>query len=102
MALQINSHFNDEIRKWDIVLDGEVDVFTAPELRVALNNNFSEKAEDMLLHLDHLNYIDSTGLGVMIGAYARMKEKGKKITLLNPRENIEKLLCITSLDKIFL
>ncbi|MEA4987423.1 MAG: STAS domain-containing protein [Anaerovorax sp.] len=102
MALQIDSHFNEEIKKWEIVLYGEVDILTAPDLRAALDNNFLENAEDMLLHLDHLNYIDSTGLGVMIGAYARMQEKGKKITLLNPRENIEKLLCITSLDKIFL
>ncbi|WP_324825660.1 STAS domain-containing protein [Sinanaerobacter sp. ZZT-01] len=102
MALQIDSHFNEKAKKWDIVLYGEVDVLTAPDLRATLNTNFSKNEEDMLLHLDHLNYIDSTGLGVMIGAYTRMQEKGKKLTLLNPRENIEKLLCITSLDKIFL
>lgn len=102
MALQIDSHFDEKTKKWDIVLYGEVDILTAPDLRAALDNNFLENAEDMLLHLDRLNYIDSTGLGVMIGAYARMQEKGKKITLLNPKENIEKLLRITSLDKIFL
>ncbi len=102
MALQIDSHFNEKIKKWDIILYGEVDIFTAPDLRGVLELNFSENAQDMLLHLEHLNYIDSTGLGVLIGAYTKMQEKGKKITLLNPRENIEKLLCITSLDKIFL
>ncbi|MBR4075177.1 MAG: STAS domain-containing protein, partial [Firmicutes bacterium] len=49
-----------------------------------------------------LSYIDSTGLGVIIGAYGRMKEQGVSVKLLNPAKNVEKLLKITSLDRIFL
>lgn len=100
MSLLIQSKFNDELEKWDLVAMGEVDISTASQLRNILDGAYQEKKADILLHLDELNYIDSTGLGVIIGAYGRMQENRNKITLLNPKENIKKLLNITCLDSI--
>ena len=100
MSLMMQSNFNEEIEKWDLVAEGEVDISTAPQLRAILDNAYQEKQADINLHLDELSYIDSTGLGVIIGAYGRMQENHNKITILNPKENIRKLLSITSLDKI--
>lgn len=100
MSLQIKSRFNDEIKKWDLVATGEVDISTASQLRKTLDEAYNEKKADILIHLEELNYIDSTGLGVLIGAYGRMQENKNKITLLNPKGNIKKLLNITNLDSI--
>lgn len=101
MSLQVQSRFNNELDQWDLTARGEVDITTAPQLREYLDGAYQEKKADILLHLDELNYIDSTGLGVIIGAYGRMQETENRITLLNPKDNIKKLLSITSLDKIF-
>lgn len=100
MSLKIQSRFNEETGKWDLIAIGEVDISTASQLRNLLDNAYQEKRADILLYLDELSYIDSTGLGVIIGAYGRMQENKNKITLLNPKDNIKKLLSITNLDRI--
>jgi len=100
MSLQIQSKFNEELEKWDIIAIGEVDISTAPKLRETLDDAYQEKMADIQIYLDDLNYIDSTGLGVIIGAYGRMQQSKNKIILLNPKDNIKRLLNITSLDRI--
>lgn len=100
MSLQMESKYNEDLNKWDLTAKGEIDISTAPQFRETLNNVYQEKEVDILLHLDELSYIDSTGLGVIIGAYGRMKKNENRIILLNPRDNIKKLLNITSLDRI--
>lgn len=100
MSLQIQSKYNEELEKWDLIAIGEVDISTAPKLRETLDNAYQEKKADIQIYLDELNYIDSTGLGVIIGAYGRMQQNKNKITLLNPKANIKRLLNITSLDRI--
>lgn len=101
MALTMTCGFDEASKKWNIKLEGEVDVATATELRALLTKKYEEMPADFALDLSDLCYIDSTGLGVLIGAYGRMKEKGNVIRIEHPRENIAKLLRITSLDKIF-
>lgn len=100
MSLQIQSSFNKELDQWELTAKGEVDISTAPQLREFLDGAYREIKADILLHLDELNYIDSTGLGVIIGAFGRMQENKNRITLINPKDNIKKLLNITSLDRI--
>jgi len=100
MSLQMQSNYNKEQDRWELIAVGEVDISTAPKLREYLDGAYKEKKADILLLLDDLTYIDSTGLGVIIGAYGRMQETENRITLVNPKENIQKLLSITSLDRI--
>lgn len=100
MSLQMQSSYNNKLEQWELTAKGEVDISTAPKLREYLDGAYQEKKADILLHLDELNYIDSTGLGVIIGAFGRMQESENRIKLINPRENIKKLLSITSLDRI--
>jgi len=100
MSLQLQSSYNNELEQWELTAKGEVDISTAPQLRKSLDGAYQEKKADILLLLDELNYIDSTGLGVIIGAFGRMQESENRIKLVNPRDNIKKLLSITSLDRI--
>lgn len=100
MSLIMQSIYNNELDIWELTAKGEVDISTAPKLREYLDGAYQEKRADIHLLLEDLTYIDSTGLGVIIGAFGRMQETENRITLINPKDNIKKLLSITSLDRI--
>ena len=100
MSLQIQSNYNNEGNQWEIKAIGDVDISTAPKLRDCLDAALQEKMADIVLYLEELNYLDSTGLGVIIGTMGKMKENENQILLKNPKENIKRLLNITSLDRI--
>ncbi|MCT4565156.1 MAG: STAS domain-containing protein [Maledivibacter sp.] len=101
MSLNINKVFDSEKNLWEINLIGEVDISTANNLKETLIKLLQEKEADMRLNCEELQYIDSTGLGVLIGILKRLKSIEKNIIIINPRPNISKLLTITGLDKIF-
>lgn len=98
MALDITNKLNNDI--WDVSLVGEVDIYTASELKTTIKQALDEKLTDIRFDCTSLAYIDSTGLGVLIGLLKRLDQK-HKIIISNPRNNILKLLKITGLDKIF-
>lgn len=102
MALNIKSSYSEELDKWILETIGDIDIVSSKALKEVLVNKFEEKAQDIILDFTHLDYIDSTGLGIIIGACGRMKESGKKLTIIHPKESIKRLLTITGLDKIFM
>lgn len=99
--MNIEYKLNNENCSWDISLQGELDVSTADKLKKHLHNLADEKILDMKINLTNLDYIDSTGLGVMIGVLKRLKIDDKEIYILNPKSNVKKIFTITGLDKIF-
>lgn len=101
MSINIDSKLNNEKGFWNISVEGELDVSTADKLKEYLHNLADEKILDMKINLDTLDYIDSTGLGVMIGVLKKLKMDNKEIYILNPKSNVKKIFTITGLDKIF-
>ena len=67
MSIKINSMLDTTNNLWEVSLGGELDVSTADELKKELHKLVDEKNIDMRLNLENLDYIDSTGLGVIIG-----------------------------------
>jgi anti-sigma B factor antagonist len=59
------------------------------------------KIEGVILDLENINYIDSTGLGELVGYLSRFQDSGKRLKLVNPNQTIVKLLQLTRLDRIF-
>lgn len=102
MSLKIKKDFNRANNQWLLELEGEVDVYTAGQLKEALMKAIEEKKEDIKINAEELEYIDSTGLGVLIGALKKLKQEEKNIIISNIRPNVKKLLNITGLDKIFI
>lgn len=101
MSLIINKNFDEDKRNWNIELEGEVDIYTANNLKESIIDIISNNQEDIIIDASKLVYIDSTGLGVLIGALKRLKQKEKDIYIINARSNIKKIFNITGLDKIF-
>ena len=101
MSIKINSMLDTINNSWEVSLGGELDVSTADELKKELHKLVDEKNIDMRLNLENLDYIDSTGLGVIIGILKRLKIESKEVYIEKPKNNVRKIFSITGLDKIF-
>ena len=101
MSITINSIIDTKNDFWEVSLAGELDVSTADELKKSLHKLVDEKNMDMKLNLENLDYIDSTGLGVMIGILKRLKIENKEVYIEKPKNNVRKIFNITGLDKVF-
>lgn len=99
MSVNIESRLDDNF--WNVGINGELDVAAADKVKEHLNGLVEEQAVDMKIDFSNLEYIDSTGLGALIGVLKRLKIKEKDIYILNARKNVKKIFSITGLDKIF-
>ena len=100
MALSIDINNNTENRAWEICLIGEVDISNVHEFKEQIETALAKVEQNILIDLSGLDYIDSTGLGIIIGVYSSIKDKGLTIKVANPGDSIKKLINITGLDKI--
>ncbi|NMA66003.1 MAG: STAS domain-containing protein [Clostridiaceae bacterium] len=98
---ELNVVTNDE-KHCTVEISGEIDLYTGPDFRDKLYSVISEEEKDFILDLSKLNYIDSMGLGLLVGALKRVKEHQHNIIILNPQNNVRKLFRITGLDRVFI
>jgi anti-sigma B factor antagonist len=82
-------------------LDGEVDVYTAPQLRAAIMEEVDRGTRHLLVNLKRVGYMDSTGLGILIGGVKRLRESGGALLLIGPTPRIARIFEITGLNTIF-
>ena len=80
---------------------GEVDLATAPELKEALGDVVNSGAQGVLVDLSNATFIDSTTLGVMMGAVKRLRPVGGELAISCHDPNIRKIFEITLLDRVF-
>ena len=85
----------------EISLLGEVDVSNIAEFKETLISGIEQKSPHVLLDCEQLQYIDSTGLGVLVAAYKKAKELGGSVTIVRLKPYLQKIFMITALDKIF-
>ena len=84
-----------------VSVKGEVDLYTAPSLKESVADLVTSGRSKIAVDLGEVEFMDSTGLGVLIGALRRCREAGGSLTLIAPREPVLKVLAITGLDKVF-
>src|SRR5687767_701338 len=72
-----------------LAIRGEVDVYTSPELRRAFEDLLAERGSVTVeVDLSALDFIDSTGLGVLVGALKRSRAEGGEMVLRGPQPSI--------------
>jgi anti-sigma B factor antagonist len=76
---------------------GESAEFLAQTLERAL----AEERGHVLIDFSRINYIDSTGIGELVGYLGRFRELRRKLVLINPSDRIRKLLHVARLDDLF-
>lgn len=79
---------------------GEVDVYTAPRLREQLYAVVADSIPRVVLDLSAMTFIDSTGLGVVVGTLKRLREAGGDLVIRSPSRSTRKVLEITGLTRI--
>jgi anti-sigma B factor antagonist len=80
---------------------GEVDVYTAPRLRERLVELVDSGARNIVVDLGRVDFLDSTGLGVLVGALKRLRAAGGTFGLVCAKEPLLKIFRITALDQVF-
>ena len=100
MSLEIEYSITSE-NKLEIKPIGEVDIYTSPELKDKVFELIDSKKLNMVINGEKLEYIDSTGLGILMSIYKKMQENSLTIKILNLKPNIFKLFDITGLSKVF-
>lgn len=99
MDIALNTH--DESGHTVLAVSGEVDVYTAPNLRDRVTALLDAGKHQLVVDLGAVEFIDSTGLGVLVGALNRARELGGSLELVCSQERVLKLLRITGLDTVF-
>ncbi len=84
-----------------IDLEGEVDVYTAPQLKQQIITLLDSGIKHVIVNLSAVDYLDSTALGVLIGGLKRLRERNGTLDLICPNQRIKRIFEITGLDKIF-
>ncbi|HEY9476300.1 MAG TPA: STAS domain-containing protein [Mycobacteriales bacterium] len=99
MDITLNSR--DEPGYTVLEVAGEVDVYTAPTLRDRIADLLDAGQRRLVVNLTSVEFIDSTGLGVLVGSLNKARELGGSLDLVCPQERVLKLLRITGLDDVF-
>ncbi|HEX8832682.1 MAG TPA: STAS domain-containing protein [Abditibacteriaceae bacterium] len=83
-----------------VEVGGEVELHSAPQLREELHRVCDSDARCIVVDLSRVSFIDSTGLGVLIGGLKRAREKGS-LSLVCPQPRVRRIFEITGLLQVF-
>jgi anti-sigma B factor antagonist len=82
-----------------VSLQGELDISTAPRLEDDLRRTEADGPAVILLDLSGLDFMDSTGLRLLINADNRAREAGRRLVLVRGNEMVQRVLRLTRLDE---
>jgi anti-sigma B factor antagonist len=99
MLLQIDSSLC--ATGWLLTVTGEIDLGTVDILRNAVTDALQAESSDLVIDLDDVSYIDSTGLGVLVGTYKRLADRRRSLTVRCSKPQVLRLLEITGLTDLF-
>jgi len=82
-----------------ISLDGELDMASAPLLQAALESAEADLASALVLDLQHLRFMDSTGLRVILSARERFCSNGRELALTESSSQVQRLLAVSGVGE---
>lgn len=80
-----------------LAVSGEVDLATAPTLRQRVVQAIDDGARQVVVDLSEVGFMDSTGLGVLIGGLKRLRQLDGNLIVVNPSDPVHKILEVTGL-----
>jgi anti-sigma B factor antagonist len=84
-----------------VAVTGEIDLFTAPEFKQRMSRPIDEGVQRVIVDLTATTFIDSSSLGVLIGAHRRLKQRNGSLVVVCDNDAIVKTFKITGLDGVF-
>lgn len=98
MDLDISTH--EQAGRVVVVAIGEVDVFTAPQLDHELSRLTADGRTDVVVDLSRVDFLDSTGLSVLVKTLKRIREVDGHLDVVVSVERVAKVFRITGLDQL--
>lgn len=87
---------------WTVVdVEGEVDLSTASSLRDRIVELVEKGSRQIVINLQGVPFMDSTGLGVLVGSLKRVREREGTLALAGVRRPVHRVLSLTGMDKVF-
>ncbi|SDO32108.1 STAS domain-containing protein [Alkalicoccus daliensis] len=96
LDIQVSEHENKNVAQ----VSGEVDVYTATKLKETLTPLAEQEDKELVVDLSGVDYIDSTGLGIFIGALKASEKSGTSLTLTGLNSRVKRLFEITGLHEV--
>lgn len=84
-----------------VAVGGEIDVYTAPRLRDKLTELVDGGAYRLIVDLEAVDFLDSTGLGVLVGGLKKVRMHDGILAIVCTNERLLKIFRITGLAKVF-
>lgn len=99
--MDVSVHSFEEGGRTVVQVGGEIDVYTAPVLRERLAALHEKGRHELVIDLRAVRFMDSTGLGVLVGVLKRVRLAGGSLALVIDSERVLKVFRITALTQIF-
>jgi len=84
-----------------VTVDGDVDLYSSPDLRKALLAAVPKAASGVGVHLGAVTYMDSSGVATLVEGLRSAKENDKTYVLVEPSRSVMKVLELARLDSVF-
>ena len=101
MSLNINIEIKGSTGFFEVTPIGEIDIYTSPEFKDKVTEIIENEKASIVINGEKLDYMDSTGLGVLMSLLKKTKEENLVIKIKNLKPNIYKLFDITGLNNVF-
>ncbi len=82
-------------------LEGSLDIYTSLDLKAALEEHVKDENLDVIIDMDRLTYIDSSGIGILIKALNYVQGLKGKLSVANLKPAIEKVFKVSGLTSYF-
>ncbi|MGI6123959.1 MAG: anti-sigma factor antagonist [Acetivibrionales bacterium] len=84
-----------------VTIEGDIDHHTSKILKERIDSKFIiEPVKDMILDLSRVTFMDSAGIGLIMGRRQRVSSVGGKLSIINPKPEIIKMLKMSNVDKL--
>jgi anti-sigma B factor antagonist len=84
-----------------IVVDGDLDAYSAPRLREMLAELIATGSDWIVVDCGSVDYIDSSGLGALVSGLKQISDRNGGLALARPNDSVRRVLQITGLDRLF-
>ena len=84
-----------------VAVGGEIDVYTAPKLRDKITELVGEGHHHLVIDMEGVDFLDSTGLGVLVGGLKKVRAHDGSMALICSQDRLLKIFRITGLAKVF-
>ena len=86
-----------------IILDinGEIDLYNAPDIKDTIKQLIDEGKRQIIINLEKVSYLDSSGIGVLISSLSNLKKVGGALKIINVYASVKKVFELTKLTSFF-